>query len=134
MKRLLSFLRSLRRANSFQDDPYGWATNQIAHAFFVGFGATTFAALIAAKVSGYWVDQRIIVFSVIALYAFAWEGIVQGWRGADTIYDLAFVALGASAYLLIDMAYVIERIVLWYIVLVAMLLPGILSRVARNNE
>lgn len=121
-------LRALFRPSAFEGDWYGWATNQISHAMFVGFGAATAFALIASKVSGFWVDQRVTVAVVVGLYVFVWEALVQRWRGMDSLADASFVALGASAFLVIDMAYVIERIAIWYVALMLMLAPGILKR------
>lgn len=125
---LARILSALARPSSFRGDWYGWATNQIAHAMFVGFGTATFFSLVASKVSGEWIDQRITFAVIVALYVFVWEALVQGWRGLDSLTDAAFVALGASAFLVIDMAYVIERIALWYVALMLMLAPGVLQR------
>ena len=128
MSRIMAFLRSLTEPSAFERDPYGWATNQISHAMFVGFGAATLFSFVALKCSGEWIDQRVTFAVVVCVYAIIWEAIIQGWRKMDSVMDTAFVALGASAYLVIDMAYVIERVALWYVALVVLLAPGILQR------
>lgn len=131
---IAAFLQSLRTPSAFKGDAYGWATNQISHAMFVGFGAATLFSFVALKVSDEWIDQRITFAVVVLVYAVIWEVFVQKWRGVDSAWDVAFVALGASAFLVIDMAYVIERIALWYVALVVMLIPGILSRTRDRHE
>lgn len=130
---LRALFASLRRPDAFKGDAYGWATNQISHAMFVGFGGATLFSFVALKASGVWVDQRATFAAVVAVYAVIWEWAVQGWRGRDSLTDCLFVALGASAFLVIDMAYVIERIVLWYLALIALLLPGIAARMRRDD-
>lgn len=125
------FLAILRRPSSFERDAYGWATNQISHAMFIGFGGATLFAFVSYKAGGEWVDQRLTFAVVVAVYAALWEGAVQRWRGWDSLVDTAFVALGASAFLVIDMAYVIERIVLWYAALICLLAGGIARRSGR---
>lgn len=134
MRALRQFLRSLATPSSFEGDPYGWATNQISHAMFVGFGAATLFSYVALRVSGEWIDQRITFAAVVIVYAFLWEGVVQRWRGLDSAWDTAFVALGASAFLVIDMAYVIERIALWYVALIVMLAHGVITRLRSPHE
>lgn len=129
--RLRTFLGSLAEPSGFNDDPYGWATNQISHAMFIGFGAATFFAFLTFKAGGEWLDQRITFAVVVGVYAVIWEAAIQGWRKLDSIMDTAFVALGAGAYLVIDMAYVIERVTLWYVALIAMLAPGIMQRLRK---
>lgn len=134
MNRLMAFLRSLTEPSAFERDPYGWATNQISHAMFVGFGGATLFSLVAFKCSGEWIDQRITFGVVVLVYAMIWEGLVQKWRGVDSAWDVAFVALGAAAFLVIDMSYVIERIALWYVGLIVMLAHGILIRLRARDE
>ena len=101
---LAAFLRMLRQPSSFEAKPYEWATNQISHAMFVGFGAATFFSLVALKASGVWPEPGVTFACVVLTYAAIWERAVQGWRGIDSLADSVFVAYGAAAFIAIDYA------------------------------
>ena len=130
---LRRFLSLFAAPSRFADDPYGHLTNQVSHAM-LGFASATVFAWIAQLASGQWLDQR-VTFAVVTLGYFVWwELIFQRWRGLDTVEDSVFVALGAAAYLAIDMSYVIERVMLWLVALGVLLVPGVLLRWRARGE
>ena len=131
---LAAFLRMLRQPSSFEAKPYEWATNQISHAMFVGFGAATFFSLVALKASGVWPEPGVTFACVVLTYAAIWERAVQGWRGIDSLADSVFVAYGAAAFIAIDMQYVIERIAIWYVGLGFLLAPRISKRILQGLD
>jgi hypothetical protein len=81
------------RPDNFAGDPYGYATNQIGHAFMVGGVVFVYAVVMAVFwVAGEFPPKWAIVAGAAVAYA-AYEFIAQGWRGADTIEDWWFVVV-----------------------------------------
>ncbi len=77
-------LRLLRSPSAFNNDPRGYAVNQLGHAFVIGF--------LPVAAFGAW--------GLIALPLYAvWEIVqirVYGGLKSDSLGDAAFVTLGAS--------------------------------------
>lgn len=112
--------------DDFKNDPYGYVTNQISH-IFLGFSLTTFYCFVIDKMSHY-PDQTLSALIISGMYFIWWEILRQGWYGWDTIEDTAYVSLGASLFVFIDMSFVIERLTIFLFVLWVMLLFGALRR------
>ena len=127
----MQFIRDLfGTPNNYTGDPYGYTVNQSGH-FLLGFCLCTLGAWLCVTVTGVYLNQ-IVVFSIVSIgYLFAWELTAQGWRGFDTVEDWAFVSLGAAPWLLIDMAYVIDRVFLFVLILAALLSAGAYRRWVR---
>jgi hypothetical protein len=79
--------------DNFKGDPYGWATNQIGHAFAVGCLALVYVpAIVFFVVMGEFPPKWIVVASAAVTYL-AFEIATQGWRRGDTIEDWWFVVV-----------------------------------------
>jgi hypothetical protein len=79
------------KANSFIDDPYGYATNQISHAKLVGLLGYVYGVSMAYHwLMGEFPDKWAIVAFAWASYL-AFELVSQGWNGWDTVEDWWFV-------------------------------------------
>lgn len=89
---------TLTEPDEFLDDWYGWLTNQISHICLGVFLAFVICA--ACYIAYGEMPYRLAVYGVIATGYLAFELLVQGWRGRDTIEDSVFtVGYGASAVL-----------------------------------
>lgn len=92
---MIEFLRTLMESGSFDglsEGRYIEMLNQVGHGIVVG--AAPAAALIAA--SGLADRHRALAAVVLTLaYLVGWEIGVQGYAGADTFFDAAFVGGGA---------------------------------------
>jgi hypothetical protein len=85
------------KASNFRADPYGWATNQIGHAFLVGAVLLTYLPVLACWYGlGEFPPKWAIVVGAGIAYA-AYEAIDQGWNGADTVEDWWFVIVYGAA-------------------------------------
>jgi len=132
MKSVMAFLKDLfGTPNNFAGDPYGYVTNQAGH-FLLGFCLCSSGAWSCMTFTGHYLDQFAVFGVVVIGYFVAWELTVQGWRGLDTIEDVAFVALGAAPWLLIDMQYVLDRVFLFVLALAAALGAGAYRRWVRQ--
>lgn len=84
-------------ASNFRGDPYGWATNQIGHAFLVGAVLLTFVpTLVCLIIAGEFPPKWALVAFSATLYL-GFELASQGWHGADTVEDWVFVVFYGSA-------------------------------------
>lgn len=108
----LAFWGELNTPSAYQDDPYGALANQSGH---LALGAFLAAALSLAYcgIFGEMPFRWPVWASVVTTYLVAVEWLKQGWSGADSVIDSAFVALGAAAPLvsLKEVAF-IPRVVL----------------------
>lgn len=80
--------------DDFKYDWYGYLTNQISH---VGLGM--FFVWLVCALSFLAIGElpfKIAVFFAMSLLYFSFEMIVQGWRGLDTLEDMAFVVMYGS--------------------------------------
>lgn len=92
----LAFWGELNTPSAYQDDPYGALANQSGH---LALGAFLAAALSLAYcgIFGEMPFRWPVWASVVTTYLVAVEWLKQGWSGADSVIDSAFVALGAAA-------------------------------------
>ena len=89
---------TILKPDSFPGDWYGWVTNQISH-IFVGIALVFFASLICFYSFGEMPNKLTIYGAIFAGYV-AFEVLVQGWRGVDTVEDTTFVVgYGAAGVL-----------------------------------
>lgn len=73
--------------DAFLGDPYGWITNQAAHALLIGVGLFALAAVTP-------LTRRQAMCITLAVYAL-WEIGTFAGDVLDGVTDLAFVAAGA---------------------------------------
>lgn len=93
---MIDFLNTLfGTASSFAGDLYGLLLNQVLHAAIIGLG-------LAWSVGRFFKD-RLTPFLIVAIGYIAFEIGVQGWQGLDTLFDVLFVWLGASASLGVEL-------------------------------
>jgi hypothetical protein len=83
--------------SNFKGDPYGWATNQIGHAFLVGAVLLTFAPTFVCLMIGGAFPPKWALMAFAAVLYLAFELVSQGWHGADTVEDWVFVVVYGSA-------------------------------------
>lgn len=119
IKRFLSDL--FAKPEDFFGNPYGYLTNQIGHVFLGGTVPMYVIGLVYV-LTGKYPDQVPIVLNFVLAYAIAWEWSKQGWRGLDTVLDIAFVAMGASVYVFVEMDIVLGRMIGIYSVMYVLLL------------
>lgn len=91
-------MTSLFDSDAFENDWYGWVTNQGSH---IGLGVLLTFVLCAGFFLFFGeMPFKLAVLAVIATGYLAFEVGVQGWRGIDTIEDTVFVVgYGASGAL-----------------------------------
>lgn len=77
--------------DSFQDDWYGYLTNQVSH-ISLGVFLTWVLCFISFLVVGE-LPYKIEIFSFLAVLYFLYELLFQGWHGLDTIEDWVFFSL-----------------------------------------
>lgn len=94
---------------------------------------TTVIAWSCLRITGEWQSQYLMVAATVLIYAGVWEGFVQGWRGWDAFEDTLFVFCGASLYLFIDMYFVIDRLLGFFMVAAALLSYGVTRRMKRGH-
>lgn len=83
--------------DNFRNDPYGYVTNQIGHAFAVGFLRLTYGVVLACwYFAGEFPPKWSIILGAGVAYM-AYELIDQGWNGWDTIEDWVFVVVHGVA-------------------------------------
>ncbi len=121
------------KPDDFKGNPYGYVTNQAGH-FLIGFFSPSSYIWPVFVVNGVYIDQSAVALCMLAAYFIIIELALQGWRGLDTLQDTFYVGLGLSAWLLIDMAHVINEIMLLQAVLVVALGTGALREIRRSNE
>jgi hypothetical protein len=81
------------RPDSFRNDPYGYVTNQIGHAFMVGGVLFVYAVVMGVFwITGEFPPKWGIIAGGSITYA-AYELLAQGWRGGDTVEDWWFVSV-----------------------------------------
>ena len=79
--------------DDFSNDPYGYWTNQVAHALQVGF-----LLLVYGVTLGWWYfagefPQKEWIIGGAAVGYGAYELIDQGWQGWDTVEDWVYVVV-----------------------------------------
>lgn len=84
---------SILDPDDFKADPYGHVTNQTSHSFLVGGILLAYLPVMAwfYIVGEFPVKWMIIAWAAVSYAAF--ELIVQGWRGWDTVEDWIFVVI-----------------------------------------
>lgn len=82
-------MTSLLEPDAFENDWYGWVTNQVSH-IGLGVGLTFFISVVFFLMFGE-MPYKVSVLSLIAAGYIAYELGVQGWQGADTVEDSVFV-------------------------------------------
>lgn len=120
------------KPNAFRRDPYGYLTNQLGHGV-LGAMLTTVLAWGCLRITGEWQSQYLMVAATVIIYAGLWECWVQGWRGWDAFEDTVFVFYGSSLYLFIDMYFVIDRMLGFFMGAAALLSYGVTKRLKRGQ-
>lgn len=124
-----AFIRSLLREPSAQaNDPYGWLTNQLGHVV-LGYMAVLFTVFFWRMFSSEYPSQIVAAIGVLLFYIVVVELLAQGWRGVDTLTDIFFVGWGASIWLVVDMAYVLDRLAFHSFATLSVLSLGVARRV-----
>lgn len=130
---MLKALRYLfAKPDAFPDDPYGYLTNQLGHGA-LGVMLTTVFAWLCLRITGEWQPQQAVVVFTVLTYFLVWECYLQGWRGWDSIEDTLFVFYGASLFLFIDMYFIIDRLLVFFIGAAALLSYGVTKRLKRGR-
>ena len=118
-------------SESFEEDAYGYLTNQISHVV-LGFYVIT---LIVGITFNFFLDaypnQVPFVLAAVFGYLFIWELGIQGWRGLDTLEDSMYFSMGASLWLFIEMDIVINRLLTWSLVFTVLLSIGVFRRLPK---
>ena len=88
--------------DAFLSDPYGWATNQMAHAL-LGLAVTALLAWVLGWLMSRAMEMNVemhgpALLIVGVVYFFGWEGLWQQWGAGmgDALADTAFMVLGGS--------------------------------------
>lgn len=74
-------------------------------------------------------SQIVAAIGVLLFYIVVVELLAQGWRGVDTLTDIFFVGWGASIWLVVDMAYVLDRLAFHSFATLSVLSLGVARRV-----
>ena len=90
-----AFWRELNTPDAFTNQPYLGFINQVGHLALANNLAKAFTAL-WYDINGTLPDLWAVAVLVTLLYSGGIELFRQKWRGADTVLDSTFVALGAS--------------------------------------
>lgn len=90
-----SFWGELNTPDSFHDQPYEGALNQAGH-IMIGAAASVVFCLLWQMACGEMPYRWAVGIGLSLAYLLLIECWRQGWQGADSIVDAAFVALGVS--------------------------------------
>jgi hypothetical protein len=87
--------------DDFKGDPYGHVTNQTSHSFLVGGILLAYLPVMGYFfIAGEFPEKWLIIAWAAVSYA-AFELILQGWRGFDTVEDWIFVVIhGTTGFVL----------------------------------
>ena len=118
-------------SESFEQDAYGYLTNQISHVVLGCYVMTLVVGIAFNFFLDTYPNQIPFVIAVIATYTFLWELGIQGWRGLDTLEDSMYFSMGAGLWIFIEMDIVIDRLLTWSLVFTVLLSIGVLRRLPK---
>ena len=116
------------KSQNFDNDPYGYLTNQIGHIVLGCYVVTLVVGFCFNFLCNEYPNQVPYVIAVMFAYVVIWELGVQGWKGLDTLEDSLYFSMGAALWLFIDMSEVINRLLMWSLVFTVLLGIGVMRR------
>lgn len=90
-KVLKRMIAELSKAEAYENDWYGYATNQLSH-FAIGVATAALLSQLYFAVFGEFVEKGALWF-VVAFGYMIFEITRQGWNGRDTLEDWIFFAV-----------------------------------------
>jgi hypothetical protein len=118
-------------AESYEQDAYGYLTNQIGHVVLGCYCVTLAVGLPYVFFLDTYPSQVPFVMACMFAYVVIWEFGIQGYKGLDTLEDSLYFSLGTSLWLFIDMIDVIERLLGWSLAFTVLLGIGVLRRLPK---
>lgn len=126
MDLLRRMLREIRVPEDFDEDWYGYATNQLSH-FVLGFTTACVFSGMHFWFLGEFAEKGALWFTIAFIYAI-WEVGVQKWRGPDSVEDWMFFSVYGAGFAILffnetspgspelttNMAYVFPAITILY--------------------
>jgi hypothetical protein len=122
--------REFFASDAYENDPYGYLTNQIGHMVLGCYLMTMVMAFTVFFITGMedYPSQIPFVIALCFAYIFVWEVGIQGWNGIDTVEDCMYFCMGASLWLFIEFDIVLERLTVWSLVFTVLLFVGFYAR------